>query len=434
MNIPFSKDTVDGVLKRLDIADPSKATIRQMARIAEELETESGQPFIHLEIGSPGLSAQAVGVAAQKKALDAGVANKYPNIMGIQPLKESASRFIKAFVGIDVAPESCISTVGSMMGAFASFMMCCRVNPKKDTVLFINPGFSVQPLQVKILRYKVCDFDVYNYRGAKLKEKMEEILKGGNIAAIVYSNPNNPSWVCLTDEELSYIGELATKYDAIVMEDLAYLGMDFRKDLSHPFEAPYQPTVARYTDNYMLMLSSSKIFSYAGERQAVVAISDKLFHRHYDTLAEEFGIGEFGNAFVYVILYALSSGVSHSGQYALSAMYDAACDGTLDFVTETSEYARRAKIMKEIFVRNGFHIVYDKDLDENVSDGFFFTIGRKGYTGDALVAELLRYGISAISLSTTGSRQEGIRACSSVMTDAQFPVLDERLALFNSNN
>ena len=106
MNIPFSKDTVDGVLKRLDIADPSKATIRQMARIAEELETESGQPFIHLEIGSPGLPAQAVGVAAQKKALDAGVANKYPNIMGIQPLKESASRFIKAFVGIDVAPES----------------------------------------------------------------------------------------------------------------------------------------------------------------------------------------------------------------------------------------------------------------------------------------------------------------------------------------
>ena len=53
------------------------------------------------------------------------------------------------------------------------------------------------------------------------------------------------------------------KYDVIVMEDLAYFCMDFRRDLGHPFEPPYPPTVAHYTDNYILMLSSSKIFSYA---------------------------------------------------------------------------------------------------------------------------------------------------------------------------
>ena len=62
----------------------------------------------------------------------------------------------------------------------------------------------------------------------------------------------------------------------MVIEDLAYLGMDSRKYIGKPFEAPYQSTVAHYTDNYMLMLSASKIFSYAGERVATVAISDKL--------------------------------------------------------------------------------------------------------------------------------------------------------------
>lgn len=434
MKTPFSKDTVEKVLSDLGIRDISRATIRQTVAVSDKLEQLTGEKFIHLEMGSPGLPASEVGREAQKKALDAGVASKYPNIAGIAPLKANASRFVKAFLDIDIKTEGCVPTVGSMMGTFASILLCCNLDPKKDTILFLNPGFSVQPLQVDILGFKKKGFDIYSNRGEKLRDSIEEILKEGNVAGILYSNPNNPSWVCLTEEELRYIGELATKYDAIVLEDLAYLGMDFRKDLGTPFQPPYQATVARYTDNYMLMLSASKIFSYAGERLSTVAISDKLFHRKYDNLAARFGISELGNAFIYVILYALSSGVSHSAQYALAAMYEAACEGKLNFVHDTSEYAQRAKILKEIFIRNGFHIVYDKDLEEDVSDGFFFTIGRRDYTGDALVKELMYYGVSSISLATTGSRQQGIRVCTSMVDDAAFGLLDERLALFNQNN
>ncbi len=434
MEKPFSEKMVSEVLGKLGISDVSRATIRQTVAVAEELEKMAGQKFVHFEMGSPGLPASRIGIDAQKAALDRGIPAVYPSVLGITPLKNNASRFVKAFLDIDVNPEGCLPTVGSMMGTFASFILCCSLCETKDTILFLNPGFSIQPLQAKILGYKRRDFDIYNSRGEKLKERIEEILKEGNIAGIVYSNPNNPSWVCLTEEELSYIGKLATEYDAIVIEDLAYLGMDFRKDLSKPFQPPFQATVARYTDNYMLMLSASKIFSYAGERIAIVAISNKLYHRKYEALKNKYGIDELGNVFAYVILYALSSGVAHSAQYALAAMYEAACDGRLDFVHDTSEYARRAKILKEIFVRNGFHIVYDKDLDKEVSDGFFFTIGRKGYTGDQLIKELLYYGISAISLSTTGSEQQGIRVCTSVVKDDEFPLLDSRLALFNENN
>ena len=382
-------------------------------------------------MGSPGLPASRFGIEAQKEALDNGVASSYPNISGIAPLKEQASRFVKAFLDIDVKPEGCIPTVGSMMGTFASFIVCTHLSSKKDTILFINPGFSVQPLQAKVLGYKREAFDVYDCRGERLRDKLESILAKGHIAGIVYSNPNNPSWVCLTEEELRYVGELATKYDAIVIEDLAYLGMDFRKELGHPFEPPYQATVARYTKNYMLMLSASKIFSYAGERIATVAISDELYNRVYPKLKEEFGIDTLGRFFVFVVVYTLSSGVTHSVQYALAAMYKAACDGTLDFVGETREYARRAARLKEIFLRHGFHIVYDKDLDEPVSDGFFFTIGRKGYTGDELLDRLLYYGVSAISLRTTGSEQQGIRVCTSMVKEAHYALLDERLEIFN---
>lgn len=431
MGIPFQRDVVEDVLQRMRISKVGDATIRQTVALSEELERRTGEKFIHLEMGSPGLPASRLGIEAQKEALDNGVASSYPNISGIAPLKEQASRFVKAFLDIDVKPEGCIPTVGSMMGTFASFIVCTHLSPEKDTILFINPGFSVQPLQAKVLGYKREAFDVYDCRGERLRDKLESILAKGHIAGIVYSNPNNPSWVCLTEEELRYVGELATKYDAIVIEDLAYLGMDFRKELGHPFEPPYQATVARYTKNYMLMLSASKIFSYAGERIATVAISDELYNRVYPQLKEEFGIDTLGRFFVFVVVYTLSSGVTHSVQYALAAMYKAACDGTLDFVGETREYARRAARLKEIFLRHGFHIVYDKDLDEPVSDGFFFTIGRKGYTGDELLDRLLYYGVSAISLRTTGSEQQGIRVCTSMVKEAHYALLDERLEIFN---
>lgn len=431
MRVPFDKDMVAEVLHGMRITNVGDATIRQTVAIAEELERRTGEKFIHLEMGSPGLPANRIGIDAQKAALDKGVASAYPNIAGITPLKEQASRFIKAFLNVDVNPEGCVPTVGSMMGTFASFITCTHLSPEKDTILFIDPGFSVQPLQAKVLGYKRESFDVYDCRGTRLRDKLEGILSRGHIAAIIYSNPNNPSWVCLTEEELGYIGALATKYDTIVIEDLAYLGMDFRKDLGHPFQPPYVATVARYTENYILMLSASKIFSYAGERIATVAISNTLYNRVYPALSTEFGIDTLGRFFIFMVVYTMSSGVTHSAQHALAAMYKAACDGDINFVEDTREYARRAARLKEIFLRHGFHIVYDKDLEEPVSDGFFFTIGRKGYTGDELLDKLIHYGVSAISLRTTGSEQQGLRICTSMVKPEHYDLLDERLRIFN---
>ena len=54
--------------------------------------------------------------------------------------------------------------------------------------------------------------------------------------------------------------------------------------------------------------------------------------------------------------------------------------------------------------------------------------------GSQLMQELIYYGISAISLSTTGSRQEGLRACTSFIKDNQYDLLDRRLAIFEENH
>ena len=431
---PIKKDIVNGLIAKLGIQDFAKATIREVKQVAAMAEKESGVEFIKMEMGIPGLPAAQVGVDAQIKSLQDGIAHSYPDIQGYPELKKQASRFVKAFINVDIAPEGCVPVSGSMQGTFASFLTCSQANKQKDTVLFIDPGFPVQKMQLQVQGVKYETFDVYDYRGAKLRAKLEGYLKVGNICAIVYSNPNNPAWICMTDDELKTIGTLATKYDAIVMEDLAYFAMDFRKDLSKPFEAPYQPTVAHYTDNYILLISGSKAFSYAGERIGVTCISDKLFHRHFDDLSARYEGLPFGLVFSTRMLYALSSGTSHSAQYAMAAMLKAACDGEYNFRQEVKVYGDRAHKLKEIFCKHGFHIVYDTDLDQPIADGFYFTIGYKGMTSGELARELMYYGVSAICLITTGSHQEGLRVCTSFIEDHQYAQLDERMAIFEENN
>lgn len=431
---PINKKLVDDAIRQLGIQDFEKATIREVKSVAATVEKETGVEFIKLEMGIPGLPASAIGVNAQIKALQDGIAHSYPDIQGYPGLKHEASRFVKAFVGVDIPAEGCVPVCGSMQGTFAAFLTCSQCIEGKDTVLFIDPGFPVQKMQLQVLGIKYKTFDVYSFRGDKLKAKLEEYLSVGNICAILYSNPNNPSWICLNEYELETIGTLATKYDAVVMEDLAYFAMDFRRKLSIPFVPPYQATVARYTDNYMLFISGSKAFSYAGERIGVVCIGDKLFHRHYDSLAERYEGLPFGLVYSTRMLYALSSGTSHSAQYAMAAMLKAAADGTYDFRKDISVYGVRAHKLKEIFRSHGFYIVYDKDLDEDIADGFYFTIGYPGMTGGRLANELMYYGVSAICLSTTGSRQEGLRVCTSFIEDRQLEELDRRMAMFNKNN
>ena len=431
MKIPFDRSCLRSALERMDIADIAQATIRQSGDIARMMERETGTEFLHLEMGVPGLPPERVGVEAECAALQEGVASRYPAMQGIPELKKQASRFLEAFLGVEIAPEGCVPTVGSMQGSFAAFLMCSQLDPAKNKILFIDPGFPVQRSQVRILGIPSESFDIYDFRGEKLGPKIESYLAAGDVAAIVYSNPNNPAWVCLTEEELRTIGELATKYDTVVIEDLAYLCMDFRKPLGRPFEPPYQATVARYTQNYILLVSGSKIFSYAGQRIAVAALSETLRRRDYPALRRRYNIGRLGDAFVLVFLYAASSGTSHSAQHDLAAMFRAAADGELDFVGEASEYARRARLTKEAFLRHGFRIVYDKDRDEAVSDGFFYTVGYGTMTSAELLSELLLCGICAISLTSTGSRQHGIRVCVSQLNrPEQFDLLEERLRIF----
>ena len=123
--------------------------------------------------------------------------------------------------------------------------------------------------------------------------------------------------------------------------------------------------------------------------------------------------------------------MTHSVQYGFAALLKAVNDGKYKFRDDIIEYGEKARIMKELFIGNGFKITYDKDIDEPIADGFYFTISYPGMTASELIDALIPFGVSAITLNSTGSeRNDGLRACVSQVPRSLFGDLEHRLKCF----
>ena len=74
-------------------------------------------------------------------------------------------------------------------------------------------------------------------------------------------------------------------------------------------------------------------------------------------------------------------------------------------------------------------------MEETVGNGFYLTMSYPSYDGTSLMLELMKYGISTITLKSTGSnRHEGLRVCISFVDNEDMPVLEQRLKKFMEDN
>ena len=110
----IDKKIVDQKLAACGISDMEDATIRDIVKVVNMVEAESGEKFIRMEMGVPGLAPSKIGIDAEIEALRAGCAQFYPMLEGHKEFKEEGSKFVKNFVDIDIKPEGIIPTVGSM--------------------------------------------------------------------------------------------------------------------------------------------------------------------------------------------------------------------------------------------------------------------------------------------------------------------------------
>jgi len=432
--VPFDKQVIDDIVKQQEV-NPERCSIRELKRLVDKIEEKLGVRFIRMEFGIPGFKTNSTAIEAEKEALSKKeISNQYPPTEGIPSLKEEAAIFIKKFLGIDVTPECCVPTCGAMHGGFLSQAVVGYIHPKKRVILFLDPGFPVNKMQNRFLGLECDSIDFYSKRGEALVKAVETRFQKGDVAGFLYSNPNNPTWITHTEQELRGFGRVLTQHDGIAIEDLAYFGMDFKEGYEKPGVPPYPPTIARYTENYILLLSSSKIFSYAGQRIGVAVLSPKLFHWKSDALEKRFGFKSVAHSLIHSGIYCTTSGVSHAPQWGLKALLEKANQGNWNFLGELKEYQRRARFMKKIFQENGFRLAYD-EIGKPLNDGFYFTYNYPGINNTDLAMEQLYYGWSSLSLIETGAKETGgFRACVSLVDESQFDTLRYRLRRFHEDH
>ena len=104
-NTPINYEVVSRHIRESRIRSIGKASIREIKRLINGIEKETGEKFVRMEMGVPGLAPAEIGVQAEIEALKRGVAANYPDIEGMPALKEEASRFAKLFLDIQVDPR-----------------------------------------------------------------------------------------------------------------------------------------------------------------------------------------------------------------------------------------------------------------------------------------------------------------------------------------
>jgi len=429
-NIPLEKQHLDEIFSETGF-NSRNLSIRETNRLATIINKKHNIEFVRMEMGIPNIPTSEIAKKAEKEAIDKGLQGFYPPFDGIPELKKAGSEFAKAFLDLDLENKHIIPTCGSLQGGYISQALAGNMIKGKKTILYLDPTFPVTRYQAKFLGLQSIGIDLYDYRGEKLIKEIKKHVANGQIGGILWSSPNNPSWSCLNDFELKEIAEICDSNEILAIEDLAYIGMDFRKDYSVPFSKPFIPTIGKYGKNWITLVSASKAFSFPGPRCAIAIISPHINEKKYGNLKEFCDREQFGHAFSLGGLYVTTSGTSHTAQYGLAKMLEAATSGEFNFIEITSEYGRRAEKVKEIFLKYGFEQVYKKDMDETVGNGFYLTMSYPGYEGNDLMLELLRYGISTITLKSTGSvRHEGLRVCISFIGLEEMPTLEKKLQKF----
>ena len=429
-NIPLEKQHLHKIFDETGF-NPENLSIRETNRLATIINDKHNIEFVRMEMGIPNITTPDIAKKAEKEAIDKGLQGFYPPFDGIPELKIAGRNFVKAFLDLNVENKHIIPTCGSLQGGYISQALAGNMHKNRKTILYLDPTFPVTRYQAKFLGLKAIGIDLYDYRGNKLIEEIKKHVANGKIGGILWSSPNNPSWSCLNELELKQIADICDKNDILAIEDLAYIGMDFRKDYSVPFCKPFIPTIGKFGKNWITLISASKAFSFPGPRCAISVISPHINEKKYSNLKDFCEREQFGHAFSLGGLYVTTSGASHTAQYALAKMLDASTNNDFNFIEITSEYGRRAEKVKEIFLKYGFEQVYKKDMDEPVGNGFYLTMSYPKYDGNDLMLELLRYGISTITLKSTGSvRHEGLRVCISFIGLEKMTTLENKLQKF----
>lgn len=184
--------------------------------------------------------------------------HQYSVTIGSEKLRRAIAEKHEVFAGYNVNPDTeIVITCGGTEAMMSAMMALC--NPG-DKVIVFSPFYEnygadtilsgADPIFVPLVP-PAFTFD---------RVELENAFKQG-VKAIIVCNPSNPCGRVFTREELTFIGELAIKYDAFIITDEVYehIVFDGHKHI-------HAATLPGLKDRVVVCSSLSKTYSITGWR------------------------------------------------------------------------------------------------------------------------------------------------------------------------
>lgn len=234
----------------------------------------NGEDVIILSVGDPDFATPDFITEAAVGALHAGDTH-YTDIAGRPALREAIAERYSNRLGRSVQAENVITLAGAQNALFVSAMCLLQAG---DEVIVLDPMYVTYEATLKAsgatpVRVK-CEADAgFRPDIARLKAAITPRTR-----AIFFSNPNNPTGVVLTAEELQGIAELAIAHDLWVVVDEVYESLCYEREHTSLASLPGM------AERCVIVGSLSKSHAMTGWRFGWI-IADPQLVRHAENLS-----------------------------------------------------------------------------------------------------------------------------------------------------
>lgn len=208
------------------------------------------------------------------EAYEAGGKQAYTEYRGSMSIRRGLAAKVSAFTGKNIDAENIIIAPGTQ-GAL--FLAMGAVVGRDDKVAIVEPDYFANRKIVEFLDGVVVPVQM-RYETAKEGAGidlagLESVFKDG-VKVFLFSNPNNPTGVIYSPEEIREIARLATKYDVTVIADQLYSRQIFDGRV-------YTHMCAQDIDedNLVTIMGPSKTESLSGFRLGIAFGSARIISR-----------------------------------------------------------------------------------------------------------------------------------------------------------
>ena len=182
---------------------------------------------------------------------------KYTDFRGDPELRDEVAKFYQEEYGVQVEDEEIFIIAGACVGMY---LVLESILDDNDEVIMQSPYFTPYKQQVELARGIPIELDTFEGEGFQVNPERLESLITERTKAIIINTPSNPTGNCQTRETMMAIGEIAKKYDLLVIADDIYT--------AYSFAEPFIPIMSLpgMKDRTITINSASKDFAMTGWR------------------------------------------------------------------------------------------------------------------------------------------------------------------------